>query len=286
MRSLLSLAAIAALSGCAIIVAPNSDDVAVHSVFGSNVVVGNGQAAHDVRAVGEASALAVGGPLEVNVRVGGATRLEVDADANLLPLIHTEVTGGTLRIWVEGNMRSSNPMRVSYSTPRLTQVSASGSGRLTISDLNGSAFMLNKSGSGATELAGRVGSLNVEQSGSGQLMAAALQSGDLNLNMSGSGRAQFGQIVGRALNVNLTGSGSMQAAGAVESLNARVHGSGGVNLASLASERADLTTTGSGGITALVRQNVMAQTTGSGQIIVYGNPAQRNVSGKHVQVLN
>ena len=286
MRSLLTLAAIAALSGCAIIVAPNGDDVAVHSVFGSNVTTGNGQAAHDVRAVGQASGLSVNGPLEVIVRVGGVPHLEVDADANLLPLIRTEVTGDTLRVWVEGNVRSNNPMRVSYSTPRLSQVSASGSGRLSISDLNGGALMVNKSGSGSTELVGRVSSLNVEQSGSGQLMAAALQSGDVNLNMNGSGSAQFGQIQGRALNVNLSGSGSLQAAGTVSWLNARVHGSGGVNLASLTSDQADLTTTGSGGITALVRQNLSAQTTGSGHITVYGNPAQRNIIGKNVQVLN
>ncbi|MBW8897225.1 MAG: DUF2807 domain-containing protein [Massilia sp.] len=286
MRSLLSIAAIAALSGCAIIVAPNGEDAVVHSVFGSNVTVGNGQSAHDVRAVAQAGGLAVSGPLEVIVRVGGAPRLEVDADANLLPLIRTEVAGDTLRVWVEGNVRSNNPMRVTYATPRLTQVSASGSGRLSISDLNGTALTLNKSGSGSTELVGHVSSLNVEQSGSGQLNAAALQSREVNVNMNGSGSAQFGQIQGRAFNVNLNGSGSLQAAGTVNWLNARVHGSGGVNLASLTSDQADLTTTGSGGITALVRQNLSAQATGSGHITVYGNPAQRNINGKNVQVLN
>jgi hypothetical protein len=285
MRLLLSAACLLALSGCAIIVAGN-DDVQVKSVFSSNAVVGDGRLAHDTRAVGNVSAIDVSGPLEVNVRVGPAPSLQVDADSNLLPLIRTEVTGGTLRMWVEGSVRSNNSLRVSYTVPSLTQVRASGSGRLTISELNGEPLDLSKSGSGSVNLSGRVSQLDLQQSGSGQVNASALRTGDANVTLNGSGRMSLGQVQGNALTANVHGSGSLQASGSVAALNAHVHGSGGANLTSLASDQADLTTNGSGDITATVRRALIAQTNGSGRITVYGNPAQRSVSGKNVLVLN
>jgi hypothetical protein len=285
MRSLLAAACLLALSGCAIIVNGN-DDVQVKSVFNSDAVVGDGHLAHERRAVGNVGALDVSGPLEVNVRVGPAPSLEVDADSNLLPLIRTEVSGGALRMWVAGNVRSNNSLRVTYTVPTLTQVRASGSGRLTVSELNGAPLDFSKSGSGTAQLSGRVSRLDVQQSGSGQVNASALRTGDANLNLNGSGRLSLGQVQGGALTANVHGSGSLQASGAVDSLNAHVHGSGGANLTALASERADLTTNGSGDITATVRRELVAQSNGSGRITVYGNPAQRSVSGKHVLVLN
>lgn len=285
MRLLPSAACLLALSGCAIIVAGN-DDVQVKSVFSSNAVVGDGRLAHDTRAVGNVSAIDVSGPLEVNVRVGPAPSLQVDSDSNLLPLIRTEVTGGTLRMWVEGSVRSNNSLRVSYTVPSLTQVRASGSGRLTISELDGAPLDFSKSGSGSVNLSGRVSQLDLQQSGSGQVNASALRTGDANVTLNGSGRMSLGQVQGNALTANVHGSGSLQASGSVAALNAHVHGSGGANLTSLASDQADLTTNGSGDITATVRRALIAQTNGSGRITVYGNPAQRSVSGKNVLVLN
>jgi hypothetical protein len=284
MRLLLSAACLLALSGCAIIVA--NDDVQVKSVFSSDATVGDGRLAHERRAAGSVSAIDVSGPLEVNVRVGPAPSLEIDADSNLLPLIRTEVTGGTLRMWVEGNVRSNNSLRVTYTLPTLTQARASGSGRVTISELNGAPLDFSKSGSGSVQLSGQVSRLDVQQSGSGQVNASALRTGDANLTMNGSGRMSLGQVQGNALTANVHGSGSLQASGSVAALNAHVHGSGGANLTALASDRADLTTNGSGDITATVRRELVAQSNGSGRITVYGNPAQRNVSGKHVLVLN
>jgi hypothetical protein len=285
MRSLLTVGCLLALSGCAIIVTGN-DDVQVKSIFSSDAVAGNGQQARDIRAISAASAIDVRGPLEVNLRVGAAPSLTVEADSNLLPLIRTEVIGGTLRMWVEGNVRSTNSLRVTATMPALSHVTASGSGRMTISELNGAALAFTKSGSGSVNLSGRVGRLDFQNSGSGHVNASALNTGDANVNLSGSGRLSLGQVQGGALSVNVHGSGSLQAAGAVASLTARVNGSGGVNLAALASEQADLVSNGSGDIAARVKRTLVAQSNGSGTITVYGNPAQREVSGKRVLLLN
>lgn len=285
MRSVFAVGCLLALSGCAIIVAGN-DDVQVKSVFSGSSVAGDGRLAHDSRAVASVSAIDVSGPLDVTVRIGAVPSLEVEADANLLPMIRTEVSGGVLRMWVEGNVRSANRLRVNYTAPSLTDVRASGSGRLMIADLNGAPLTFRKSGSGAVVLGGRVSRLDFEHSGSGQVLASALDTGDARVSLSGSGAMSLGQVSGATMTVNADGSGSLQARGSVGALKAQVNGSGGIDLGALASEQADLTVNGSGAITARVKRTLVAQGNGSGQITVYGNPARRNVSGKHVVVLN
>ncbi len=285
MRSLLTVGCLLALSGCAIIVTGN-DDVQVKSVFSGSAVTGNGQLAQEARPIGNTRAIDVRGPLDVHVRIGAAPSLSVEADSNLLPMIRTEIIGGTLRMWVEGNVRSSSGLRVTATMPALTQVAASGSGRLTISELNGASMAFTKSGSGAVNLSGHVGRLDFQHSGSGQVNASALRTGDANIILNGSGRMSLGQVEGGAMTVNLHGSGSLQAGGAVGSLTARVNGSGGANLAALASTQADLVSNGSGEIAARVKQTLVAQNNGAGTITVYGNPPQREVSGKRVLVLN
>lgn len=286
LRTLISLACVAALSGCAIIIAPNDGDIQVRTPFSSDSIKGNGVGATEQRAISAASALDVSGPVAVEVRVGPAAAVEVQADSNLQPLIHTESNGNTLRIWVDGNVSSHNEMRVKVTVPQLTQVNASGSGQLRVTDLNGGTLTFVSSGSRRTDLAGRVAKLDVQVSGSGGINASGLQVAGANVSMNGSGRMSLGQVNGDALNVNIRGSGDLQAAGSVQMLNANVYGSGGANLLGLSTQQADLNTHGSGDITASVRQSVVAQSNGSGRITVYGNPAQRSLNGKHIQVVN
>lgn len=288
MRPLLALSLVAAvtLAGCAIIVAPNDGDVSLHTVFSKDAVIGDGKVVSERRAVAAGlTEFDMSGPLQVELRVGPAASLQVEADSNLLPLIRTESSGPALRVWVLGSVRTVNTLRVIYTTPQLAQIRASGSGRLIASGFDGGALTLTKSGSGESQLSGKVGSLNMQLSGSGSVNAAALQSGNANLELSGSGRLNMGQVSADALNVKVHGSGALQATGAATNVNARVTGSGGVNLMAVASERADLATTGSGEISARARQSLVAQTTGSGSITVYGDPAQRSISGKHVRVV-
>ena len=286
MRTLLSIACLAALTGCAIIITPGEGDIEMKTVFSKDAIQGNGQVSVERRAIGSLSSLEMSGPVHVEVRVGAEPSLQVEADSNLLPHVRTDISGATLKVWVDGNVRTSSGMRVIYTTPQLSQIRSTGSGRLVVTELNGGALTFSKVGSGESQLSGKVGALNMQLNGSGNVNATALQSGNANLNLTGSGRLTLGQVSADALNINLRGSGELQASGTVNHLNAHVLGSGGANLMGLASQRADLTTNGSGDISARVQQTLSAQTNGSGRITVYGNPGQRNITGKNVHVLN
>jgi hypothetical protein len=286
MRTLLAIAiASAVLGGCAIVVAPGADgDYQVRSGF-SNAVQGDGVIKREQRAVGTVQGLEVGGSMLVDVRVGPATSLAVEADSNLLPLVRTDVVGDTLRISTSQSIRSSNPVRIIYTVPRLTDLRAGGSGRVTVEGLNGSPLAVRQGGSGNVRLAGSVASFDAAVSGSGHLDAASMDSGSATLGISGSGRMDVGRVHGDYANVKLSGSGSVRAGGTVRALTVRTSGSGQARLADLASDQADLGVSGSGGISARVQQSLVAETSGSGSIQVTGNPAQRSVSGKHVQVM-
>jgi hypothetical protein len=288
MRTLIAIACLAALGGCAIVVAPGADggDYTVRTPFNSNTVDGDGIAAREQRTIGTVNGLDVNGSFVVDVRVGPATSLVVEADSNLLPLIRTDVRGDTLNIYTDRSYRSRNPVHVIYTVPRMTDLRQNGSGRVAVQDLGGAPLTLRRNGSGAVTLSGQVASLDVESNGSGSLDANRLQSASARLSLTGSGRLEVGQVAGDYAIVNLNGSGQLHVSGTVRSLTARANGSGQLDLARLTSDQADLSSNGSGGITANVRQSLIAQNGGSGGIRVYGNPGQRSVSGNHVQMVN
>jgi len=287
MRTLIALAALAALAGCAIIVAPqDGSDMRVHTSWSSGTKEGDGVALRDARAITALPALDVSGALPVEVRVGPVASLVVEADSNLVPLIRTETRGDTLRIWSEQGLRSKTPLRIVYTTPRLSQVRASGATRVDVSGLNGAPLDVRKSGSASVTLAGTVDSLNARASGSGLLDAAQLRSNSIDISLSGSSRMRLGPVTGDVARTELSGSSSLDASGAVRSLSTRVSGSASADLAGLTTQDADLSASGAGSIRATVRQSLFARTSGAGGIRVYGQPAKRSITGERVHLLD
>lgn len=284
------LAAGILLGGCAIIVAPGADggdgNYTVRTPFSGDTVDGNGAFTRDQRNVATVTGLDVNGTITVDVRVGPAASLVVEADSNLLPFIRTDVRGDRLVVEKERSFHTNNPVRVIYTVPRLTDVHHDGSGRLSLQDLNGGPLSLAQRGSGSVLLTGRVSSLDAQLNGSGSIDAATLQATSANLAVNGSGRLVVGRVDGERVNANLNGSGQLRVAGRVRDLMGRTTASGHLDLVDLVSEQADLSSSGSGGITANVKRSLVAQNGGSGGIRVYGNPAQQSVSGKQVQLVN
>jgi hypothetical protein len=285
MRNLLALACVAALGGCIVIATPSgSGDYQVHTVSGKTVD-GNGVAARDTRAVASLTGLDVGSSVIVDVRVGGAPSLVVEGDSNLLPLVTTETRGSTLVIGTEGRLRSTTPLKITYTVPRLTDLHSGGSGHVTVHGLLGEPLAVRLGGSGVARLSGEVAEFDAKVSGSGKIEAGDLRARGANVDVSGSGGVVLGQLRGDNARIQISGSGTVQTSGVVRTLNVRVSGSGSADLAGLSTDQGDLSSSGSGGISATVRQSVFAQASGSGPIRVYGQPAQRNIGGRGVQML-
>lgn len=288
MRTLLALCCAVALGGCAIVINPNDGEVRYVESGGSSIQ-GNQQISSDVRPVNSLTTLDINNmkriDIKIDVRVGPAPSLVIEADSNLQPLIHSEVSGNTLRIWSDSNIRSSNGIHVIYTTPHLKKVTIAGAGRLVVSGLNGDDFSLEQRGSMKSELSGKVARFDVANNDSGRINAAALVSGNTDAVQNGSGSIQLGNVRGERINVAVNGSGHISASGRVQRLDANVNGSGDINLAALSSDVAYLASNGSGDIDVSVLSEVNARASGSGRITVHGDPARRTLSGKRVSIV-
>jgi hypothetical protein len=279
MRSKLTLATLLAisLSGCVVVLNDSSD-----------YVKGNGAATTETRAIASATGLRIENrhrvDMEVEVRVGGAPSLVIEGDNNLVPLVHSELHGDTLRVWTEERINSRKPIRVRYTTPRLEHLEATGSVRTDVQGLAGGQLRVVHTGSGRLEMHGQVDRLDLRHTGSGQLYADGLDSKSAMVDMAGSGRVNIGSVRGESLRVASAGSGSFYARGIVRTLDVQLHGSGTAQLNDLRADEANITSNGSGAVQAWVQQKVEARANGSGRIAVTGNPAQRNVFGRNTSV--
>lgn len=279
----LAVAFSVALSGCAIVIHSPDGEVS----FGTGPVIqGDGQVIKEIRQIASVTGLDIANSrridMKVDVKVGASPSLEIEADTNLLPLIRSDINGNTVKIWVDGNLRSSNPIRVTYTLPEVNRINAHGSTQLVVSGLNGAALEIEQHGAVTSQLSGRVSELEITSHGSSKLDGSALQSGNTKATLRGSSRAQLGAIQGEKLKVVVSGSGSFNGKGTVQNLNASTSGSADINLSNLSSANADLMTSGSSEISAKATQAVVAHTSGTGRITVLGNPAQRTVNGSRV----
>ena len=140
-----------------------------------------------------------GADARIDVRVGPVASLVIEADSNVLPLVQSEVSGNTLRIWSDANLRRSNDIHIIYTTPRLNKISMLSGGRLVASGFNGDDLTLVQHGSMKSELSGKVGRLDLANYGSGSINAAGLVSANSDAVQNGSGRIHLGQLRGAQL---------------------------------------------------------------------------------------
>jgi uncharacterized lipoprotein YajG len=89
---------------------------------------GSGNIVTETRNLGSFDAISVGGSFEVEVKMGDALSVKVEADDNIMKYIETRVSGNTLKIETEGMHNYSDVhMKVYVTVPSLSKISASGS---------------------------------------------------------------------------------------------------------------------------------------------------------------
>ena len=251
-----------------------------------NVITGSGQPIEQVRLVGRALALEVVNDamidLQLTVSVGLEPALLVSADSNLLPMIHSEMSGSTLKIRVDDNVRSSHKIKILYSTNQLERLAVRRSGTVTVNGLDGGALTVDNAGSANVALSGKLDQLKLASNGSGRFDARALTSKNATVRMDGTGQVDAGRLAGSTLQVDVNGSGKFTASGIVRKLDATINGSGQIDLASLVSETATLSSNGAGSIMAKVQHEVQPRTTGSGSIRIQGAPTVARSSGSRI----
>ncbi len=217
----LALAAVCAFSatGCG-----------MHKIFtglGGPAIVGSGKTATESRTVPAFRKVELQGSIDVEVTVGSAGPLKVEADDNLVKMITTEVRGDTLVVSTKGGSYSSKTsMKVVCSTASFDAGSINGSGNMLVRDVHGKDVSFDISGSGSIAASGSTDTLKGDIQGSGDLHLDRLTARTAKVGISGSGGADVN--VSDDLNVDIAGSGDVRYQGKPQ-VHKSISGSGGVH---------------------------------------------------------
>jgi hypothetical protein len=212
---------------------------------------GSGMIATEARTVPEFEAISTSDAIDLEVRQGAQQSLQVQADDNLLPLLETVVEAHngvpTLNVrWKRGeSIHNRSKVALTVVVPRLSALSASGSGDMRVESFTTPALQVALSGSGDARLqnlstddlgirisgsgdvsgTGKAAKIKVSISGSGGVRLTALHADDVQVRIAGSGDAAF--FADKTLDVRIAGSGDVTYSGNA-TVRSSVTGSGSV----------------------------------------------------------
>ena len=97
-----------------------------HPAVHINNITGNNHVITQNRTVTSFHAIKVGGGINVELLQGKELKLQVEADENLVPLIHTEVKEGVLNIYHDENIQNAKTMKIRLTFQDIDAIMASG----------------------------------------------------------------------------------------------------------------------------------------------------------------
>jgi len=192
-------------------------------------VEGSGNVAKEERPVSDFSRVSLRGGGELNVTQGDQESLSIEADDNILPLIETEVSHGTLSIGPKDRreLRPSKPTKINLAVKKLEGITLSGAATMKASSLSAEKLEIKTSGSGEIAIdALTADALNVRINGSGDCNLAG-RADTQTIHVSGSADYRAGKLEGRSVTLSISGSGDA-VVWARETLDVKIRGSGRV----------------------------------------------------------
>jgi hypothetical protein len=208
-------------------------------------VDGNGNVKTENRDVSSFDEIKVGGAFNVLLIQGGKEALKVEADENLLPIIETRVSGGTLIITTKEDIRNAKSLNLYITFRDLSKLNISGAcevkseGTLEFETLKFKAsgaseikmaltadrLLGDYSGASEITFSGRARDVELDLSGASELKAYDLQTENMRLDISGAGDAKVHAT--KTLKVEASGAASVRYEGN-PSVDQRVSGAGDV----------------------------------------------------------
>ena len=180
----------------------------VLALAGCNIETGSGVAVSEDRKVDDFDSVTVSGSSTVTITVGPEKSVKVTCDDNLIEMIKTDVSGGTLHVHSKGSYSTSIGIKVEVTVPKLKEVQASGSSNIEATNVSGPEFAIGVSGAGDVVASGQVDKLNVTVSGSGDATLKGLKAKKANVSVSGAGDAYVHAT--ESINAVASGSGDIE----------------------------------------------------------------------------
>ncbi len=189
-------------------------------------VVGSGTLKTEKREVGSFSSIDANGALEIEIVCQKEPGLELEGDDNLLPLLKTEVRGGTLYLEPQKTFSSKKSIRVRITMPNLESLSSSGASNFQVKEIKNEKLKVDSSGASNINLSGETRVLDVNLSGASKVESERLRAERVSVALSGAGEANV--YASDELNAEVSGVGSVTYSGDPK-VNKKVSGVGSVS---------------------------------------------------------
>src|SRR5688572_9469388 len=184
--------------------------------------------------------IAVEGPHDVNVTVGGAVSVRAEGSAEAMEKLDIRVENG--RLIVGGKKKGKNGGWFNHSTDKDKVV--------------------------VTVTVPSLAAASVE--GSGDIRVDKVQGEEFEGEIAGSGDLEIGDVRVKRAEFSIAGSGGIRAKGAVESSEVSIAGSGDVDVSGLQARTAEISIAGSGGVRAHATETADVEIMGSGDVTMTG----------------
>jgi hypothetical protein len=194
--------------------------------FSFGKVKGSGNFASQQREVAEFKKIKVGGIFKVEVVVRKDFGIEIEADDNIIPLIRTEVSKGTLKITHQKRFSSKNPVKIRVSAPDIESLEISGVASVNVTNLDNESLYIETSGASQINLEGKTSELRLEMSGASKIKAENLNASKVNIEGSGASRANVN--VSEDIKAELSGASNVRYSGQPKNINKSTSGASSI----------------------------------------------------------
>jgi hypothetical protein len=174
-------------------------------------VVGSGSNETETRDVEDFDRVEVGGGIVLEVTVGEATSFEITAQPNLLPILSSDVNGGTLRVRGTDSYTATETVVVRVSTPELRGLDLSGGSRGSVTGVDAASLEVELTGGSQLTASGAADGLDLRVSGGSRASLSDLEVATASVELSGAGRAEL--TASERVTGDASGGSALQVAG-------------------------------------------------------------------------
>lgn len=192
----------------------------------TNQIVGSGVIKSETRSISTFTSIDASGAFEIELACQEEPSLELEGDDNLLPMIRTEVRGGTLYIKSDKGFSVKRAIHVRISAPDIMNIHSSGATSFHITKVKNEKLKIDASGASNLDIAGETTALELNLSGATKVDTEGLRAVRVRILMSGAGKANV--FASEELDADVSGAGSVTYAGNPAKVNKRVSGVGSV----------------------------------------------------------
>ncbi|MCK9424264.1 MAG: DUF2807 domain-containing protein [Bacteroidales bacterium] len=209
-------------------------------------IKGDGKVIKETRSVPSFNGIDISGAFDVYLKQGSTEEVILEADDNILPLIRTDVVGGTLRIEIHKPIHHATVLKAYITVKELKNIEVSGAvdlettSRITVPELSVDAsgasdskmdiavqkLKLDCSGASKFKFSGTAVDVGMDLSGASDIFAYDLFAENYDLQISGAGNAQVN--VSKKIRAEISGAGSVRYKGSPSEVDQSVSGAGSI----------------------------------------------------------